>query len=64
MKRIGKRLTAGLAFALAGGFTLGGLSAVTPTASALERDTEGLACLDRGRDGVHPRCHGDAAQLL
>lgn len=34
MKRIGKRLTAGLAFAVASGFTLGGIIAITPGASA------------------------------
>ena len=34
MKRIGKRLTAGLAFAVASGFTLGGLITIAPTASA------------------------------
>ncbi|MCI0157217.1 DUF11 domain-containing protein [Leifsonia shinshuensis] len=33
MKRIGKRLTAGLAFAVASGFTLGGLIAVSPGTS-------------------------------
>lgn len=34
MKRIGKQLRAGLAFALAGGFTLGGLMASAPSAAA------------------------------
>ncbi|WP_295118574.1 SpaA isopeptide-forming pilin-related protein [uncultured Leifsonia sp.] len=34
MKRIGKRLTAGLAFAVASGFALGGLIVLTPATSA------------------------------
>ncbi len=40
MKRIGKRLTAGLAFAVASGFTLGGLLAITPGASAAEKPVD------------------------